>query len=763
MQTELNRNKGMKSTPNIEKIYSGSVKDIYTKGDFLYFDFSDRYSIYDWGEMPDTIPGKGKYLTLMAELFFKYLEKEIPNIKHHFIKIKDNKLKVKKFQVLKPKHSGTHYDYGLFETRPTNTLVPLEIIYRFGTPKGSSAIKRLGFSEGEIFAEPLIEFSTKLEPTDRYLSDDEAKTIAGLDSREFKRLKDITALIAVKLQKLFSSLDLTLWDGKFEFAFDENRDFVLVDSIGLDELRVMQGESHISKETLRQYYKNTYWLEQVPLHKQTYGDAWKEVMLKKGITPAHINSRFKNIISEMYEAVYLDLKAIIKGKQSSKTKRYLEKKAHFDRQKLNILIIGSGGREHALAWKCLQDPMVNTVTVLNGNDGIKSSESVKIVHIPLAEEKEILRWIAYHQINFVIIGPEAPLVDGLADRLRLQGICVFGPGKKGAMLEASKIYSKQFMQEAGIPTAEYAEFRRPMDAMNFIKESSWEDGYVVKLDGLAAGKGVIVTDNQFDAIEAVEKLMVQNILGAKNTKIIIEEKLIGKEFSYFALIDQTHSLPIGDACDYKRIRDGDSGPNTGGMGTYSPVDWLSNNDHKEIEKTILKPITKKLKKENIPYNGVLFIGIMKTKHGMKVLEFNVRFGDPETQSLLPRIKSDFAKYLFACANNKVSALPPLEFYPMHAIHVVKAAFGYPGTEGTRIRKGDKIFLNPSIQTADFKLKGKVFYAGVKEKADELYTNGGRVLGVTTLDESRSIAREENYRLNQAVEFEGMQYRGDIGE
>lgn len=758
-------------------MYKGSVKDIYQDDKRnLYFKFSDRFSIYDWGEMPDKIPNKGKALAAMSTSFFKFLD--FNQVNHHFLESTKGSdyIKVQKVDVLKPTLVKNVYDYSEYEKRPTNTLVPLEVIFRLGLPEGSSFFKRANDSnyldtlsvdqvpaQGEFFKEPIIEFSTKLEPLDRYLSYTEAKHISGMTDTELKDLINLTKNLSLKLNSLFTRMDLELWDGKFEFAFhiDDSgrRSFKLVDTIGLDELRVLKDGAHLSKEVLRQYYQDTTWIKQLSHYKGTFGDNWKKNMIHDGFIPNNLDKSFLDLVSEMYTAFSKDLRDTLNDIKPNRLDMWKEKFDKYQEQKkMNILVIGNGGREHALAWKLIQSPKTQKVFITDTKHAMLGEREIESLDLKVEKTPQFLNSLSKNSINFVVIGPEAPLVDGIADFLRANGIVVFGPGGLGAKLEESKNFSKNIMMKAGIPTADFKKFTKSDHAFRFIENTDWKDGYVIKADGLASGKGVIVTSNKEDAKKAVYGIMVNNELDLDDTTIIIEERLIGPEVSVFALIDNKTFKTIGNACDYKRIRDNDEGPNTGGMGTYSPCEWLDSNDEAFINEKVFAPLVKQLKIEKIDYNGVIFAGFMKTNTGLRVLEFNVRFGDPETQSLLPRIENDFFELLYKTATNELDTVSKIDLKPQTVVNIVCAAHGYPGTEGVAVRKDDSISVNEQMIK-----NGKVFYAGVKKDKDLFKTSGGRVLGVTSWADDKNQARELAYQNIKYINFEGMQYRNDIAK
>ena len=752
-------------------IYKGSVKDILSDTeDTLLFKFSDRYSIFDWGQMPDLIDQKGEALASMAASFFKILDEK--GIKTHFISKTDKEtIKVKKVNILKPVKIENQWDYKAYKNKPTNTLVPLEVIFRKGIPSGSSFTKRnhsksylanLGLNkvplEGEMLEETIIEFSTKLEPIDRYLDYAEAQSIAGLSDIELEELINLTKMIANIISETCKKLNLKLWDGKFEFSFDEDRNFVLVDSIGLDELRITSKNTHLSKEILRQYYKNSQWLNSMPGFKNMYGDNWKEEMLKESLSPKNLSSAYYKLIQSMYTSFANDLESLIQEKNADSIKKWNNEFNQFNMKTdlENILIIGSGGREHAIAWKLSKSLHTKRIYITKENTEIFNNTKIRSFAKDYKDYDLFINAIKEKKIRFVVVGPEAPLVDGIVDKLIKSGIKVFGPKAYASKLESSKEFSKEFMQRNNIPTAKYKSFENAQAAIEFINTNKWNDQMVIKLDGLAAGKGVVVCTTKEEALTAVETLMVKNELKLKNTSIIIEEKLTGPEVSVFALIDKNTFKILGNACDYKRIRDNDQGPNTGGMGTYSPASWLSESDLKSIEKDIVKPFHQGLQRDSIEYNGVIFIGLMKTPNGLKVLEYNIRFGDPETQSLLPRIKNDFSEILYKTATDSLNTIESISLIPETAVHVVCAAAGYPGTEGVNVRKGDLITISSELKDTN------IFFAGAKLEDNKLITTGGRVLGITAIGDSKLKARELVYNSIKNIMFEGMQYRNDIG-
>jgi phosphoribosylamine--glycine ligase len=423
---------------------------------------------------------------------------------------------------------------------------------------------------------------------------------------------------------------------------------------------------------------------------------------------------------------------------------------------MKIAVLGGGGREHAICWRLSQDIETEIVFCIPGNPGMEKEDKIKC-HPHSLQQKDwdsLNTWLKANQIDLVIVGPEQPLIAGIADHIRRCGIPVLGPGQIGSYLEASKILSKEFMQRNEIPTSEFSSFTDSKSAIEFIKKSDWA-GFVVKLDKVAQGKGVVVAKSKEQAIKAVEEFMDHNILKMSDTTILIEKVSCGKEISAFMLVDESSWKYLGDCCDYKRIRDNDEGPNTGGMGTYSPAHWVD-----EKQRNIIKNICQKtfdgLKKEQTPYRGIIFIGLMLDNEDVNVLEYNIRLGDPETQSLLPRTISSLAKYAYACATNKLDQLPPIQLSPQSATHIVLASAGYPGTEGVKVKTGFPITIQK------LKHQSLVFYAGVS-KYQELITAGGRVLGLTSMANGHFKAVGQAYEDIERVHFAGNQRRNDIGK
>ena len=430
---------------------------------------------------------------------------------------------------------------------------------------------------------------------------------------------------------------------------------------------------------------------------------------------------------------------------------------------MKLLVVGSGGREHALAWKLSFSPKVEKVFLAPGNPGAAMDAAIECAGVSAADFSGIAGFCEERGVEFVVVGPDQALADGLVDFLEARGIATFGPKKLAAQIEASKAFAKEVMQAAKIPTARFQVFDAYSQAKEFLKKNPWSSGYVVKADGLALGKGVVVCKTVFEAERALHSFMEDSTLGTAGKKIVLEERLEGPEVSAFHLCDGATSRLIGFACDYKQLLDGSEGPNTGGMGAYTPADWLSKNDEAVIEEQVVAPLLAEMRRREIPYQGVLFTGIMITKDGPKVLEFNARFGDPETQALMLIINEDLLPWLQASRNAALYTMPKeIQKHSGTAVHVVKAAAGYPGADGLVVRKGDKISVPREFFFDAITKDSKLFFAGVAKNADGLITNGGRVLGFTALAANRALARAKAYEGISQVSFSGEQFRRDVG-
>ncbi|HKR16420.1 phosphoribosylamine--glycine ligase [Rhizorhapis sp.] len=416
---------------------------------------------------------------------------------------------------------------------------------------------------------------------------------------------------------------------------------------------------------------------------------------------------------------------------------------------MNILLLGSGGREHALAWKLAQSPRLEKLYAAPGNPGI--AEHAELVELDAADHGAVAAFCAEKAIGLVVIGPEAPLVDGLADSLRAAGVPVFGPSRLAAQLEGSKGFTKDLCQRAGIPTAGYVRARSEAEALAALADFSLP--VVIKADGLAAGKGVVIAMSEQEARDAVSN-MFSGGFGEAGAEVVIEEFLTGEEASFFALTDGKTVLPFGSAQDHKRVGDGDTGPNTGGMGAYSPAPVLTPRLEQQAMELIVRPTVTAMAQEGMPYVGVLYAGLMLTPQGPKLIEYNARFGDPECQVLMMRLDEDLMPLLLATAEGRLAEHGAVKLSPDTALTVVMAAKGYPGTPD----KGGAI---GSVTEAE-KYGAKVFHAGTALKDGQLVAAGGRVLNVTGKGGNVTQAQAAAYGAVRAIDFPTGFCRSDIG-
>lgn len=421
---------------------------------------------------------------------------------------------------------------------------------------------------------------------------------------------------------------------------------------------------------------------------------------------------------------------------------------------MKILVIGNGGREHALAWRLKQSPRVEEVFVAPGNAGTGLTPG--LTNLPISDLNELAEFAKNNQIAFTVVGPEAPLAKGIVNVFREQGLKIFGPTKEAAQLESSKDFAKAFMKRHGIPTAEYETFSDAEKAHAYIRRKGAP--IVIKADGLAAGKGVVVAMTEEEAHEAVDFMLSDNKLGTAGARIVIEEYLEGEEASFIVMVDGEHVLPMATSQDHKRLLDEDKGPNTGGMGAYSPAPVVTPEIYQMAMDQIILPTVKGMKNDGIEFTGFLYAGLMigKDKDGkptVKTLEFNCRFGDPETQPIMARLQSDFSELIEAGINGSLDKVVA-QWDPRCALGVVLASKGYPVSP----RKGD-VITGVELQGRDT----LTFHAGTKlNDKKELTTNGGRVLCVVGLGDTLREARDKAYADLEKIHFDGMQFRKDIG-
>lgn len=418
---------------------------------------------------------------------------------------------------------------------------------------------------------------------------------------------------------------------------------------------------------------------------------------------------------------------------------------------MNILVVGSGGREHALVWRIAKSRKIKKLFCAPGNPGI--AQLAECVHIKADDISGLRDFAVKEKIDLTIVGPELPLTLGIVDRFEDKGLNIFGPLKKAAELEGSKVFAKDLMQKYGVPTAGYRVFKNSKDAKEYVKRHSLP--LVVKADGLAAGKGVIICKTKEEALCAIKLIMEKREFGNAGDKVIVEEFLKGQEVSFLAITDGKTVIPLPPCQDHKAVFDGDTGPNTGGMGAYSPTPLITVKLKDEIMNSIMIPTVKAMEKEGRPYKGVLYAGLMITKDGPKVLEYNCRFGDPETQPIMMRLKNDLVDVLSASVEMKLNRIK-LHCDNKVALCVVMTSRGYPGA----YEKGKKI---KGIEDAS-KLKDVVvFHSGTAVNGNKLVTAGGRVLGVTAMGVGIKRAINKAYAAVSRIKWEGMHYRKDIGE
>ena len=420
--------------------------------------------------------------------------------------------------------------------------------------------------------------------------------------------------------------------------------------------------------------------------------------------------------------------------------------------KMKILVIGSGGREHAMVWKLQQSPKVKEILCLPGNSGM--SGVARCVMGKPEDSAAVTDLARKEAVDYVIVGPEVPLAAGLCDHLQAAGIPVLGPTQAAARLESSKVFCKDFMARHNIPTASYKTYTDAGTALDWLRSPAAGYPLVVKADGLAAGKGVVVAKNVEEASDAVRRIMVDREFDAAGDRMIIEDCLVGIEASYIVFTDGKTVLPAAAAQDHKAVYDGDHGPNTGGMGTYSADSILGPELEQEVLRRVIHPTIEGMRAEGTPFQGILYAGLMLTDQGPQVLEFNVRMGDPECQVILPRLQSDFAELGAALCAGRLADYKAA-WHPGAAVCVVLASGGYPGA----YEKGKKI---TGIEDAEKDSRVAVFHAGTKCTGEDILTDGGRVLGVTSTDGDLSRAIQRAYKAVDKIHFDGMHCRRDIG-
>jgi phosphoribosylamine--glycine ligase len=420
---------------------------------------------------------------------------------------------------------------------------------------------------------------------------------------------------------------------------------------------------------------------------------------------------------------------------------------------VKVLVVGGGGREHALAWKIGASSRVDRVFVAPGNAG--TATDAENVDIADTDVKKLVAFAKQNAIDLAVIGPESSLAAGIVDALTDAGIRAFGPGKRAAELEASKVFCKNLLRHADVPTAEFRAFRDASSAIAYLTARD-DVPVVVKADGLAAGKGVVVCDNRDEALAAVERIASSGEFGAAGSQLVIEERLVGQEASVLAIVDGRNILLLPAAQDHKAAYDGDEGPNTGGMGAYCPAPLMTEELLRSVEERVFVPTVHQMKRSRRPFRGILYAGLMITKQGIKVLEYNVRFGDPECQPILMRLQSDVVDLLEATVDGRLDEIAPPVWDPRPAVCVVMASEGYPGNyaKGRPIRGLEQAAEVPDV---------KVFHAGTTLKDGQVVTNGGRVLGVTGMGASIAAAKLQAYTAVKCIRWDGAWCRKDVSD
>ncbi|MCK4223954.1 MAG: phosphoribosylamine--glycine ligase [candidate division Zixibacteria bacterium] len=417
---------------------------------------------------------------------------------------------------------------------------------------------------------------------------------------------------------------------------------------------------------------------------------------------------------------------------------------------MRILVVGGGGREHTLVWKLASSPLVDKLFAAPGNAGM--AELAECVDIKVEDLTRLADFAQKNSVDLTVVGPELPLTLGIVDEFEKRNLKILGPTKLAAEIEGSKVFAKEFMKKYHIPTASFKIFDNPEEASNFVRSSDLP--LVIKADGLAAGKGAVIVESTSSALSTIKKIMVDKIFGEAGSRIVVEDFLEGEEVTVLAFTDGETIFPMSSSQDHKKIFEGNRGPNTGGMGAYAPTTMVEDRMMWRIHNEILEPAVNGLKREGKTFKGILYAGLMITDICPKVMEFNCRFGDPETQVILPLLKSDLAEIFLSIVDGELS-LQEVEWNDNFAVCVVLASAGYPG----KYEKDKEIRgLNRAKQTEDV----LIFHAGTKKQKGGIFTNGGRVLGVTATDKSMEKAIQKAYSAVDKIEFEGMQYRKDIG-
>jgi phosphoribosylamine--glycine ligase len=786
------------------KILRGPLPGLPSGRSDIVFEFTDDFSVFDWGKMPDQIPGKGAALLGLAahvfrELmhpsswkgFFRSAEAEafltsapakftsyLPELRRELESIGmracfrgvyqgptgPEGLIVERLDILPPKEiheNGTvRYDYSEVAENTPCALIPLEVVFRHALTDKSSFFERnpnTTLRPGHLFTTPLTEFFTKLEPSDRFIgSDSEARTVGRINEATRLELELRTTLLSLWLKRECALRDLVLIDGKFEFGLDREGRVILADAIGPDELRLIETRkgfhadpsdpskaARLSKEFLREYYRDGEWFKEI-------------TALKKG----------DDLLPGWQKTVKAEVPRLPAEALTRATALYRSLERRFRPE--TVLLFGAGGREHAIARRLLDSPNLRTLVWAPGQDAamVNLEAQLHAGLFPNSGTKRIIRWAdgAYSSatstklierareagVTLVLFSQDADLEAGAADAFRAAGFAVFGPSRDAARVEWSKAFTKELCEKTGVATAK-AHTANSLEAASKIVEGlpwSATEKFVVKADGLAAGKGVVVADTKAEALAGLTDL------ARYGDHFVIESRLSGEECSWFAFGDgETFSL-LDPAKDYKRLRDGQTGPNTGGMGAVSPAPGTTPAFRERVRSEIFAPIFAELKKRGIRYQGLLYAGLMVAGDKISLLEFNARFGDPETQALLPRMESDLLEWLSATAEGTLVDYPrDVPFKSDISVYVVAAAAGYPENP----RTGTPFMLHPAAFAGD-----DYRFAGLRAERDGWTISGGRVLGALGLGKTLEAARTEAYAKIEHALFEGAQIRKDIG-
>jgi phosphoribosylamine--glycine ligase len=722
---------------NTYPIYkTGSVKNI--RGPLIsassrewIFEFSDDYSVFDWGKMPDTIPEKGDALLQLSLECFKILHTH--GIKTHWtgVLFKDGTISR---DLAGPFTNAAGMIVNALD------VIPLEVVFRFELRGASSFLKRNPDSPlkaGHKFETPVIEFFTKREPIDRFLTDSQAIEVSGLTPARIEEVKKQTQVVAAILKNEFATRGMNLVDGKFEWGLNAQGELILVDAIGPDELRIEKEGRSLSKEVLREFYRKTEWFNLIEEYKKNnqLSEGWQSTLK---VQPPMLPLTMIQEMAAMYQSLALSFAS-----------------------NAVVILLGSGGREHALAAKLLESAEVKKLIWAPGLDAaaqhLQSFYKDKIIEtwpeVKMTADASIT--LARHAkksgVTFAVIGPDQALAEGFTDALSELGIPTFGPTQKASKLEWSKAFAKEIMHAAHVPTASSYICKNKDEALETLKKLPWshDKQWVLKADGLALGKGVEVCETLAQALAALQRL------SAFGSQILIEERLFGQEISWLAFCDGETAALLDPARDYKTLNEEQKGPNTGGMGAISPVPGISENLRLKVREQVFLPVLKEMKKRGITYRGLLYAGLMIHSDQFWVLEFNARFGDPETQALLPRLKGDLLVWLKACVNGTLDQLPlNVPFEPTYSVYIVGSSPGYPEKP---------LAGKPLLQIeAFFKEKSFGYFSGLKHDGTNWVTSGGRVLGTlglaSSLDEARTIAY---HRMSQ-VHSQTLHYRKDIG-